>query len=169
MRRICFEHADHLSGLVADLYRWWYARRGLPTNRMFVECFLLLDPWWVLRAGAVPYWMTFNSQAGADTLEAYLDAADPYHTIELTLVSNGVDAIGLAPVERWRRLLDRALVDGRFAGVDLARFPRDLGVFARYRDTLRAGRRWPVPAPLGLGELDDFLATCGQRYPVAVG
>lgn len=166
--RARFDRADDMSPLVADLYRWWYGRQGRPTDRLFVESFVLLDPWWVLRAGAVPLWMTFNTDAGAGSVERYLDSSPPYARIEVTLVSNGIDAVGLASIDRWRKVLARATSEGRFAGVDPARFPRDLAVFARFRDTLRAGPAWPMPAPLALDELDAFLSERGDRYAVSV-
>ncbi|HEY9666433.1 MAG TPA: hypothetical protein V6C91_06485 [Coleofasciculaceae cyanobacterium] len=53
------------SPFVAELYRWWYRQRGLPNadsgsaaeNRLFIESFVYLQPWWTLRLGLVPFWM----------------------------------------------------------------------------------------------------------------
>jgi hypothetical protein len=49
IRRITFEEPEHLSPFVADLYRAWYRERGLPADRLLVESFILLEPYWVLR------------------------------------------------------------------------------------------------------------------------
>ncbi len=128
---------------------------------------MLLDPWWVLRSAAVPYWMTFNTEAAADGLGRYLAEAKPYDEIALTLVSNGLRTVGLASIERWRALLARARRNGRFAGVDPDRFPSDLAVFARYQDVLRASPHVPMPEPLTLADVDAFHAERGDPYPVA--
>jgi hypothetical protein len=50
----------------ADLYRQWYEERGLPTNRLLVESFILIEPWWALRTGSVAFWMVFNMEPSAD-------------------------------------------------------------------------------------------------------
>jgi hypothetical protein len=166
VRRVCFDAADSASAFVADLHRWWYSRLGRPAGRLFAESFMLLDPWWVLRAAAVPYWMTFNTDAAAAGLDRYLDEAEPYDDIDLTLVSNGLRTVGLAPIDRWEALLARAKRHGRFAGVDTGRFPSDLSVFARYQDTLRSAVTFPMPEPLTLADVDAFHAERGRRYPV---
>ncbi|MDP8908487.1 MAG: hypothetical protein M3N47_05060, partial [Chloroflexota bacterium] len=59
VRRIVIEEPEDLSPLVANLYRWWYQRRGLPDSRLLVEMFLGLEPWWTLRLGAIPLWSLF--------------------------------------------------------------------------------------------------------------
>ena len=156
--RVRFDHADDLSPFVAELYRWWYRRLGRPATRLFVESFVLIDPYWVLRAGAVPYWATFNAEPGLERLCAYLDGADPYELIEATLVSNGTSTPGVAGPDEWATVLAKA-PRGRLAGVDPARFPSDLAVFARYRDTLRATRPLlPLPPSLAPGDVEAFAA-----------
>lgn len=167
--RIRFGPADDLSPLVADFYRWWYDTLGRPTNRLFVESFVLIDPHWVLRAGAVPYWVTFNTEPGVEHLARYLDGADPYDLIEATLISNGTWTVGLAGPEHWDLIFKRARRGGGFSGVDVHRFPSDLAVFARYRDALRRGEVADrVPRPIAPYRAEDFLATRGHRYGVTV-
>jgi hypothetical protein len=126
VRRIIFEEPEDLSSLVADLYRWWYGERELPMNRLLVESFILMDPWWALHTGSVQIWMVFNMEPSADRLERYLEGTDPYDHIYLMLFSHGVDSVGLASVERWRSVLRQARKHGGFAGVDERKFPRDL-------------------------------------------
>lgn len=169
VRHIVFDRALDLSPLVADLYRWWYARLGRPGDRLFVESFVLLDPWWALRASAVPFWLTFNTEAAADELERYLGTAPAYGRIGLTVVSNGVHGVGMAPVERWEALAAHARAEGHLAGVDPRRYPADLGVFARFKDPLRrSGPHWPLPPPLGLAQLDRFLRESGGRHRAVI-
>lgn len=167
--RIRFDAADDLSPLVADFHRWWYSTLGRPSSRMFVESFVLVDPYWVLRAGAVPYWITFNTEPGVDHLADYLDASEPYDRIEATLVSNGTWTAGLAGPEHWAPIFKRARQGGRFSGVDEDRFPSDLAVFVRYRDALRRSvPKWPVPPPVPVQSALGYLASHGPRHGVTV-
>jgi hypothetical protein len=167
LRRLVFPEPDDLSPLVADLYRWWYAQRGLPAHRLLVESFLLLDPWWTLRTGSVPFWMTFNMEPSAGHLATYLDRAEPFDHIELALFAHGVESVGLTPMEHWWTLLEHARVRGRLLGVDPRTFPADLGVFARFwRELRRLPARYPMPRPLPLSQFEAWLAREGERYPV---
>ena len=167
LRRIVFEQPEDLSPLVADLYRWWYAQRRLHPSRLLVESFILMEPFWTLRIGAVPFWMVFNKEPSAEALERYLDAAGPFDDIGLMLFSHGVDSVGLVPIERWRAILGRARRRGGFVGVDQRRYPRDFGTFVRYyTDLKKIAARYPRPGPLALAQLDAFLDQAGHRYPV---
>ena len=130
---------------------------------------MLIDPHWVLRAGAIPYWVTFNTEPGVEHLSRYLDGSDPYDLIEATLISNGTWTVGLAGPEHWDPIFKRARHGGGFSGVDVNRFPSDLAVFTRYRDSLRrAAIAYPLPAPVAAGEVEEFLASRGHRYGVTV-
>src|SRR5207248_7706076 len=64
--RLTFPTPDALSPPTAELYRWWYRRRGLPDGRLLAESFIVMEPWWALRAGLVPFWMLFNTEPSAD-------------------------------------------------------------------------------------------------------
>jgi hypothetical protein len=88
-----------------------------------VESFVLLDPHLAVTRAAVPYWSTFAVDPSAQELERYLDAAEPYDEILLTLFSHGTEGVGVTPIERWRALLGRARRHGAFLGVDESRFP----------------------------------------------
>lgn len=167
LRRIVFEEPGRLSPLVADLHRWWYRRRRMLASRLLVESFILLEPWWALRTGSVPFWMTFNVESSAEAVERYLDGAEPFDEILLTLFANGTEGVGLAPIERWRAILSRAGARGRFVGVDERAFPRDFAVFVRFHRAMRrVPGRVPMPEPLPLADLDAFLGEAGDRYPV---
>ncbi|MFC6904977.1 hypothetical protein [Halalkalicoccus tibetensis] len=168
VRRLSFKGSNELSGLVADFYRDQYRRRGIGGDRLLVGSFALLQPWWALRTGSVPYWMTFNAGPDADSLEGYLDAADPYEAIDLTPVSNGVRAAGQAPVERWRSLLARAERQGQFLGVDPSKYPADFGTYYRYHAALPEAipDRHPMPAPVDLGAFEAFVEDPPREYPV---
>lgn len=167
LRRIVFEHPEDPSPLVAELYRWWHRRRGLPDDRLLVESFVHQQPYWALRHGLVPYWSVFSVEPSVARLERYLDAAAPYAEIYVNLFSHGVESIGIARGERWQHVLDRAGRAGRFLGVDARRYPRDFGSAMRYyRQLTHLEGDYPLPAPLTLGQLDDFLAEQGGRFAV---
>ncbi|HWG73031.1 MAG TPA: hypothetical protein VG184_03140 [Acidimicrobiales bacterium] len=169
LRTITFDEADSLSPLVSELYRWWYRRLQRPDDRLFVESFVLLDPYWVLRAGAVPYWMTFNSDVAAEHLEHYLARCESFSTIDIALIANGMSAPGLAPLSRWRGVQRRATQRGGFAGVDPGRYPSDLASFIRYRDALRQMRPLHrLPAPLSVTDVESFISDKGREFKVAL-
>ena len=156
--RISFDDPEDPSPLVAELYRFWYRTRGLEAGRLLVDSFIIMDPLWTLRLGAVPFWMKFNTATSAEALERYLDEAEPYDEIHLMLFAHGVDSIGLTPIGRWRRLLNRARTQGRFVGVDEDAYPADFATFARYHRALRAiPGRCPLPSPLSWDQLERFL------------
>lgn len=162
------DEPDSLSPLVADLYRWWYARRGLSSSRLLVESFILLEPWWTLRTGSVPFWMTFNKEPSAAGLEAYLDANEPFDEIHLMLFAHGTEGVGLPPMSRWRELLARARRSGRFAGVDPEAHPQDFAAFARYHEDVQAiPSRYPMPGPMVLDDLWRFLGEAGEIQGVS--
>lgn len=165
VRRIVFDDSDDLSPAVADLYRWWYRRLGRPADRMFVEPFVLLDPYWVLRSANVPYWVTFNAMGSLRRLVDHLRRVPPYAWIEATLIANGIRTVDMAMPETWDEVFALARDGGRLAGVDRRRFPNDLAIFGRYREQLRRGVRFPLPAPLVPADVEALL---GDRDEVRV-
>lgn len=167
VRRIVFPEPHSLSPLVAELYRWWYAERGIPSSRLVGEQFVLLEPWWMLRTGSVPFWTPFGVERFAEAMERYLDSAEPYDEIYQMLFSHGTESAGLAPPERWRQILRRARREGRFLAVDEEKFPKDFGSFGRYHAEMeKLPGRVPLPGPLPLQRLDDFLDGPGRDHPV---
>ncbi|MBX9397325.1 hypothetical protein K4749_28000 [Streptomyces sp. TRM72054] len=165
--RIAFPEPQALSPLVADLYRWWYEHRGIPANRLLVESFVVMEPWWALRTGSVPFWMEFNTEPAFEAVSAYLDRADPFDDIRLTLFNHGVESVGLVPAEQWETLFSRTRAGGGWLGARPDRFPLDFAHYARYHRAIRRlPTRCPLPAPLTLSRLDSFLADHGDRYRV---
>ncbi|MBQ0892662.1 hypothetical protein KBX37_06005 [Micromonospora sp. U56] len=164
--RLMFDEPESLSPVVADLYRWWYRQRGLPANRLLIDSFILLDPWWTLRAGAVPYWTAFPVHPSLTGLHRYLDSADGYDHLHLGLFCHGVDSVGTASADQWREVLRRARVAGKFAGVSPSRYPNDPHAFFGYQRALRAiPDRLPPPQPLSLAAFEAFLYDTPGRYP----
>jgi len=169
VRRIVFDGPDDLSPMVADLYRWWYARRRIPANRLLISSFVINDPYWALRTGSVPYWMRFNMQPSLDGVNAYLDEREPFDDIHLALFQHGVKAVGIPAPDDWRALLARARRSGTTLGADLDEFPYDFAQYAQYGDALKAiPARYPIPGPLSRHEFDEFIADHGPWKNVEV-
>jgi hypothetical protein len=168
LRRITFGEPEDLSPLVADLYCWWYGQRRLPANRLAVESFILMEPWWAVRTGSVPFWMVFNTEPSAAALERYLDGVDRFDEIYLMLFSHGVESVGLVPIERWRAILRRARRRNHFLGVDERTYPRDFATFVNYHGAVprQIAARYAMPGPLTLRQLGHFLEQAGDRYRV---
>ena len=168
VQTISFGDADDLSPLVADLYRAWYRERGIAGDRLLVESFILLEPYWALRTGCVPLWTTFSVEPSAARVEAYLEAVDPYDEVHAFLFSHGVESVGIAMPDRWREVFARARRH-RFAGVDIDAFPRDFAAFVRYQHALKEiPERHVLPEPMPLARLHDFVAASDARYGVTL-
>ncbi len=168
LRRLVVDEPQQLSPFVADLYRWWYRRRGVPARRLLVESYVQWDPLWVLRLGAVPFWNRFNMEPSFAELERYLRSAEPYDYIHLNLFSQGLWSPGVVPVVRWRELIASAATSrGEVIGVDEDAYPIDTGSTMRYQRAFAAlPPRHPLPAPLDLSDVDHFLTTSAASYPL---
>src|SRR3546814_2424576 len=105
-----------MSPLVADFYRWWYRERGIEPDRLLIESFILMEPWWALRTGSVPFWMTFNTANDLAAVESFLGDREAFEFIHLMLFPNGTEGIGQPAMDGWRALLARARREGFFAG-----------------------------------------------------
>lgn len=164
LRRLVFEDPADVSPLVADLYRDWYRKRGIPSRRLLAESFLLLDPWWCLRTGSIPFWLVFNTNSSARELERYIRRRGPFDEIYLTLFANSVKGIDQTPIEKWKAVLRQARRKGAFVGVDEGCYPYDLGVYFRFHPDLEktVPARLPMPEePLTMGQWERFLARRG--------
>jgi hypothetical protein len=160
LRRLRFTEPEALSPVVADLYREWYERRDIRPDRLLAESFLLIEPWWTLRTASVPFWNVFNTEPSRRALLSYLNQSDPYDEIRLILFSHGVESVGLASIDDWGQVLDRARKIGTFTGVDTRAYPRDFAVFAQaHRALARTRGLRPMPAnSLDLADVEKFLA-----------
>jgi len=156
--RLAFPEPDDLSGPVAELHRRWYADLGRPAERLLVSSFALLDPWWTLRTGSVPFWLEFSVEPSAVKLERHL-AERSYEEIHVAAFPHGIESVGFAPAHRWQALAARARRRGGLLGIDPEAFPRDLAAYLRFRAALRAlPDRVPLPDPLPLDRAAEVLA-----------
>jgi hypothetical protein len=167
VRRIVFAEPEDFSPFVADFYIWWNRKRHITDQRLLVESFILMEPYWTVRTGSIPFWMVFNKDPSAQALEAYL-RRQSFEEIYLMLFSHGVNSIGLVPIERWRQALKSAQQYGSCVGVDSEAYPRDFGVFVRYNPELKQkiAARYPIPPPLTLSELEQFVARSAGQYQI---
>ncbi|MEV0057460.1 hypothetical protein AB0H34_44105 [Saccharopolyspora shandongensis] len=149
LRRVRFDHPERMSPVVAEVYRAWYEQNGIPTERLLFDCFLLVEPWWTVRTGSIPFWLAFNSENSLSAAHSYLDRTGVPDEIRLMLFSHGTESIGLAPIDSWEKLSARARKVGALVGVDRKAFPRDFAVFARaHRELARTRHLYPIPAPM---------------------
>ena len=162
VRRLAFEEPHDLSRFVADSYRERYAARGRSTDRLFVQSFAFVEPWWTMRTGSVPYWAPFNTEPDADHLGEYLTSTADYDESYATLFAHGVESAGLGSVERWRTELARADYHA-FVGVDESAFPYDVETQVRYHRDLPStiDARHPLAPPMSLDRF-DAIATDGD-------
>jgi hypothetical protein len=169
LRRIRLGTPEDLSPVIAALYRWWYRRRRPEPDpeRLIMESFFIVDPWCVLRTGAVPFWTVFNGSPSADAMDRYLATSETFDEIYLVAFSNGISSPGLAPAERWKAILAQAKSRGELLGVDMDNYPKDFQVFFKYHRALQAiSVRNEQPPRLDLDQFDAFLAAV--QLPEAV-
>jgi hypothetical protein len=165
VRRLVYDEPEDLSPVVADLYRWWYRQHGLSADRLFVDSFMLLDPWWTWRTATVPYWSVFPVQPSLAALHDYLDHAEPFDRIDLALFCHGVESAGVTTRQQWDELLQRARRTGAYAGVSPRRYPLDPRTFFDFQQPLRAAPRQRRLPPMTLDAVASFLDENAGRYP----
>jgi hypothetical protein len=112
--------------------------------------------------------MVFNKQPSAGALKDYLEDRPGFDEIDLMLFSHGVNSIGLVSIDEWRRIIAAGAKRNSFIGVDEDAYPRDFAIFVRYHEDLvrKIKSRYPMPAPLSLETLDEFLNQSSGRYQV---
>jgi hypothetical protein len=165
VRIISYYEPEHPSPFVAELYRWWYNQKGVLTNRLVAESFFMHEPYWVLKTGSVPFWMKLNADPSAEWLEQYLKVADPYDEIYLMLFSNGVESVGLAGTDRWKKILSQARKKHDFLGVNAENYPQDLASMIRYNTEFKEkiSSRYNFQLHLTLDQLNDFYQGYDQN------
>ncbi|HMI35871.1 MAG TPA: hypothetical protein VK499_17360 [Propionibacteriaceae bacterium] len=140
---------------VATVMRDWYRARGEPANRLVVPCFILGDPWLTICAAAVPFWIHFAVQPALQSLDEYLDQAEPYRDVNVFLFEHGAESPGIATPDDFQKVVRRHGAVAHFDGLDPGRFPHDIGTLDRYGrvfDQLPRARHPWSPSPV-----DDAL------------
>jgi hypothetical protein len=167
IKRIVFDEPDHPSPFVAELYKWWYEQRRIISKRMIIGTSTHLEPYWMLRTGSVPFWLKSNMEPSAKWLDEYLKSNE-YDELFLMLLSQGVEPVGQAPMERWESILAKGRKRGEFLKSDNERIPMDLGSYIRNNPDIRntVKSRYPIPGPLGLNKFLEFIEGSEGKFKI---
>lgn len=165
-RRLAFDDHRDLSPFVADRYRDRYAARDRSVDRLLVQSFALVEPWWTIRTGSVPYWTAFNTRPDVEFLESYLEESDPYDEIRTTLFSHGMESAGLASIAEWRDVLSNARDEYGFVGVDTEEFPYDVETQVRYHADLpeEIDARYAHPPSMAFDRFESITEEVADEY-----
>ncbi len=166
VKRIVFSDPQDLSSAVSDFYIKWYHDIGLPSNKLFIESFLQIEPYWVIRGGLVPYWTVFNCNPSYQNVRNYLKRKR-FDNIYLTTFSL-VNAIGIPTFNNWKNILSNARKKGKFVGVSQKYYPVDATTTVKYYfDLLKNVHKiYSTPSPLSLLQFEELLTKNRQKYPV---
>ncbi|MFD2515209.1 hypothetical protein ACFSRY_15150 [Pontibacter locisalis] len=170
VQRIVYEEPEDLSPFVADLYHWWYEQRSMAAKTLIADMFFLLEPYWTIRTGSVPFWLAFNSKSSVNRLKEYLRKTAPYENVYILPFSNGVKAVGLATLEDMKSALSYARNTGDFIGFDPSLYPFDFGIYARYQKEMeeRLPLRYDMEPSLTLVQLLAFADQTKSEYQVKI-
>jgi hypothetical protein len=102
-------------------------------THLYAACSIRTDAVSIVRHG---YWTYFPTGEAAQVLADYLDG-HTFDEIDIMLFSHGTRSRGLAEVDSWEQLANRARRRGRLLAVDRSAFPADFVTFARYTPALR--------------------------------
>ena len=165
--RLIFQEPEDLSPFVADLYRWWYRKRNITAETLLADMFFLLDPYWTIRTGSVPFWLAFNARPSVKRLKQYLQS-HTYKNIFMLPFSNGVEGVGLATLDDLKAVLNLAKVHGDFIGSEPDKYPYDFGIYSRFQKDLKEKitSRYPMDISLTPEELEEFYKSTKGKYKV---
>ncbi len=103
-----------------------------------------------------------TNEAPAARLARYLDGVEPYDSIHLMLFSHGVESVGLASIDRWRKCRARGDSAASTRTRTRATSPPSSGT----APTSSTSARYPIPDPVNLAHLTSFLEQVGSVYAV---
>lgn len=170
VQRIVYQEPEDLSPFVAELYRWWYRQRNIKPDTLIADMFFLMDPFWTIRTGSVPFWLAFNAKRSIHNLNQYLQHTDSYDNIFMLPFSNGVDGVGLATQDDLEAVLAQAKKKGDFLGTEPDLYPFDFGTYARYQKDIqeRIPARYPADDLLTMSQFHEFAQETKGKFHVAV-
>jgi len=120
---------------------------------------MLLEPYWCLRTGCIPYWAVFTGQPSFDDITGYVSQHD-FNYMYLTLFSNIVRSIGVPEGQEWERIIEGARAGHALLGVDPEKFPFDLLSAFQFFDDVKTKIpfRYELPESVPLEKFENFLA-----------
>lgn len=167
--RLVFKEPEDLSEFVADFHWHHYQQQGGATaRRLLAECFGLVEPWWAMKTQFVPFWLAFTAEPSAARLERFLRSREPFEQIYLSLISNGVKAIGHASMDRWNALLKHGRQGSGVIGIRENTYPMDIGSFISYDDELREVLEPHATHEItaaSLADVETFIGETRGTYP----
>jgi hypothetical protein len=168
VQQLQFNEPEDLSPYTADLYRWWYQQRGINDNQLLISTFFLIEPYWTLCTGAVPYWMAFNAKESVALAKDYLKATPPFENIYLMPFNHGVEGQGLATIADYKDLFNFAIQKGEFIGTQPDLYPFDFGIYFRYEKDLKKKltSRYSTNEKLTIEQLNQFNQQSSGKYLV---
>ncbi|WP_147104434.1 hypothetical protein [Nesterenkonia populi] len=162
-RRLYTNEPQDSSAFVAELYRDWYDRLGDGGHRMLAQMYTHVDPYWTLATRSVPFWNRFHKQPSFDVFSEYLETAEPYREIFVSLFAHGVRSPALVSPEEWERLAAEHVQErAEVIGVDWDAYPMDTGAPFRYQEAMKKiAEHRDIPDPLSIEEVDAFAEQYG--------
>jgi hypothetical protein len=127
---------QNLAGRAADVQRHWLGDDA--AGRLLISCFIQLDPWQVLRIGAVNYWTVFPVRRCLQAATDYLRDRKPFGRVDAMLFNHGTNSARLATEGEWRRLTEAGSEAGALLGMRGHEYPADFASLVRaHRDLSR--------------------------------
>lgn len=170
VQRLIFNEPEDLSPFVADLYHWWYGEQHIIADTLIADMFFLIDPYWTIRTGSVPFWLAFNAKYSINRLKQYVQQNDNFDNIYMLPFSNGVEASGIATEEDLMSALALAKKSGNFIGSKPHKYPYDFGIFLSYQKDFKKKimSRYPTAPALTLQQLQAFFDNSNGKYEVKI-
>jgi hypothetical protein len=159
LRVITTDDPQSLAAPSADIQHQWQAETNPSSaNRLLISSFIQIDPWQVLRIGAVNYWTVFPVRRCLQAAQAYVDTQQQFSRIDATLFNHGAASPGLATEDEWRGLTHQGSRSGTLLGQRGNRFPTDFAALARASSDLADQ---PDAAPWAQLPLERILQLAG--------
>lgn len=173
VQRLVCDYAEDLSPLVSDYYQQWYKSMNHIPKQLLVENFVMIEPYWSVRLGLVPFWGLFPVQRSAAALRRYMQSCEKrgikYTNGYLMLFCSGVDSVGFANIEDWRNSI---AIPSKLLGVDESKFPADFGYPAKFNKDIKNLTKTinPIPMPplMDYKHFLQFVQKNGGTYGVSL-
>ena len=167
--RVLYPGPEVLSACVADLYRDWLRRSGRADDACVVETGRLVDPWWVLAAGLVPYWCESAARPAVDAAEWWLAGSSGFGAVTVLPEPPGTHCDAHADAGQWRAVAAFARHRPHLNRQALSRYPM-LPLPTSHASAVLRSRHEPVglAGRLPLDQALSALRQSGSRLGLLV-